>query len=560
VLRARTQRAIAATVVTIAAVGVAPVLSGAEIMSPQQISFDPFSGGPGQHETAVEPDSFSFGDTVVAVFQVARIVSGGASGIGWATSTDGGATWSTGLLPGLTQAQSPPGSASRVSDPVVAYDRVHEVWLASVLAIRDAGTELSTSLVVSRSADGRSWSAPLVTARDEGRFAHDKNWIVCDNGTASPHAGSCYVVWTDSASGSLALSTSTDGGLSWSAATVIPASRGSGWQPLVRPDGALIVLYETERTIEAARSSDGGRSFGLPAQVSTLRTSPVPGMRAPALPSAEVDGAGAITVAWQDCRFRPECPAVDAPNDIVISSSADGVRWSRARRVPTGPELAGLHHFVPGLGVDRATSGATARLAVAFTVLTPARCAQACSVRPYFVSTADAGRSWSAPEPLGAAQPIDALPASTSGRFLGDYISTSFVAEGVAVPIFSAAGGRFDGRFHQGVWGTRVPPLPPREPPLRIGTPTVTPSQPRPGARVTVSAPLVVSSSNAATVACRANGARVRLRLVRQGVVRGRAVCAWLVRTAPARARVAGRIAVTSPEADVARGFVFRTR
>jgi hypothetical protein len=553
VLRARTQRGVGATIAAIAAVGLAPPLSGAEITPPQQVSFDPFDGGPGQHETAVEPDSFSFADTVVAVFQVARIVSGGASGIGWATSTDGGATWSRGILPGLTQEQSPPGSSSRVSDPVVAYDRLHGVWLASVLAVRDAGTELTTSLVVSRSAGGRSWSDPIPTARDEGRFAHDKNWIVCDNGPASPRAGTCYVVWTDSATGSLALARSTDGGLSWSAATVVTTSRGSGWQPLVRPDGALVVLYETQRTIEAARSTDGGRTFGAPALVSTLRTSRIPGMRAPALPSAEVDAAGAITAAWQDCRYRPGCPSVEAPNDIVISSSPDGRRWSRTRRVPTGPELDGLQHFVPGLGVDAATSGAATRLALSFSVLRPASCTTGCNVQPYFISTADAGASWSAPEPLGVPQPTEAFPESTSGRFLGDYVSTSFVAGGISVPVFATASGASDGRFRQGVFATRVGPLAARASSVGLGVPRLTQF----GRRLTVVATLA-GDPVVTAVKCRATATRARLRLAASVVAGARARCTWVVTARRRVARMTGTITVTTPETEMTQRFAFR--
>jgi hypothetical protein len=549
------------TIPAIAGFVLFPTLAGADVAPSHLLSFDPFVAGAGQHETAVEPDSFSNGNTVVAAFQVARIESGGASGIGWATSTDGGTTWATGLLPSLTQAQSPPGSASRVSDPAVAYDRVHGVWLVSVLALRDAGSSLpSSSLLVSRSGDGLSWSEPVVTARDEGRFAHDKNWIACDNGPASPHAGNCYVVWTDSTTGALAVSISSDGGLRWNAPTLAPSAVGSGWQPLVRPDGTLVVVYETERTIDSVRSLDAGRTFAASSVVSSLRTSPVPGMRAPALPSAEIDGGGRIVATWQDCRFRRGCPAPGAPNDLLIAYSQDGVRWSTTRRVPTAPVLDGLHHFVPGLGVDQATSGSTMRVAVAFSVLGPRGCtSETCRVQSYFVSTTNGGVGWSTPEPLGSAQPLDAFPQSSAGRFLGDYVSTSFVAGGVAVPVFAAAAGPFDGRFHQGVFATRIPPLAVREP-LRVGQPTVTPRGPRAGARVTIAAPVVTVSPGTPTLGCQARGSRVRLRLLRGGVVRGRAVCTWLVRSAPPRARVTGTITVTSPEAEAVRRFEFRTR
>src|SRR4029450_13706720 len=53
-----------------------------------EVSSDPSSGGPGQHATEVEPDTFAFGDTIVSAFQVGRINDGGAMNNGWATSTD----------------------------------------------------------------------------------------------------------------------------------------------------------------------------------------------------------------------------------------------------------------------------------------------------------------------------------------------------------------------------------------------------------------------------------------------------------------------------------------
>ena len=63
---------------------------------------DPFTNADSQHQTAVEPDTFAFGSTIVAASQVGRFFDGGASGIGFATSTNGGATWTPGSLPGIT--------------------------------------------------------------------------------------------------------------------------------------------------------------------------------------------------------------------------------------------------------------------------------------------------------------------------------------------------------------------------------------------------------------------------------------------------------------------------
>ena len=66
-----------------------------------EISSDAFTVAPGQHATEVEPHVVSHGPTMVAAFQVGRIpqnagVGGGATDIGWATSTGGGATWTRG--------------------------------------------------------------------------------------------------------------------------------------------------------------------------------------------------------------------------------------------------------------------------------------------------------------------------------------------------------------------------------------------------------------------------------------------------------------------------------
>ena len=100
----------------------------------RQLSRDPFSGGEGQHQTEVEPDSFAVGSTIVTAFQAGRMVDGGASGIGFSTSRDGGAHWRSGFLPALTPESRPPGDAPSASDPAVAYDALHRYWLVATVA------------------------------------------------------------------------------------------------------------------------------------------------------------------------------------------------------------------------------------------------------------------------------------------------------------------------------------------------------------------------------------------------------------------------------------------
>src|SRR6476469_6806351 len=86
------------------------------------------------HHTEVEPDSFSNGSTIVATFQVGRIYDGGACAIGFATSTNNGASWTNGLLPGITK-WSGGGANDRATDASVAYDARHNVWLVSSLTL-----------------------------------------------------------------------------------------------------------------------------------------------------------------------------------------------------------------------------------------------------------------------------------------------------------------------------------------------------------------------------------------------------------------------------------------
>src|SRR5213592_1032307 len=99
------------------------------------IATDPFTNSTSQHATIVEPDTYSFGSTIVAAAQWGRFNDGGASDIGVSVSTNNGTSWTAQQLPGITVYSSPPGPYARVSDPAVAYDARHNVWMVSSLAL-----------------------------------------------------------------------------------------------------------------------------------------------------------------------------------------------------------------------------------------------------------------------------------------------------------------------------------------------------------------------------------------------------------------------------------------
>src|SRR5436305_11276414 len=81
-----------------------------------QISSDPYTNPTSNHKTEVEPDTFAFGNTIVATFQVGRFFDGGGSNIGFATSTNAGETWTHGFLPSSTVFATPKGPYARASD------------------------------------------------------------------------------------------------------------------------------------------------------------------------------------------------------------------------------------------------------------------------------------------------------------------------------------------------------------------------------------------------------------------------------------------------------------
>jgi hypothetical protein len=407
-----------------------------------QVSTDPYTNTTSQHATEVEPDTFSAGSTIVSTFQAGRFVGGGASNIGFATSTDNGATWTHAFLPGITKFGTPAGAYDRVSDPSVAFDARHNVWLISSLAIKElsGGGINGAAVVVNRSTDGGlTWSNAITVAAATAGMDLDKNWTVCDSTATSPFYGNCYTEYDDFGHGNqVHMATSTDGGLTWTEASV-PNLAVIGGQPLVQPNGTVIVPIDNaiETAVLALKSTDGGANYSSAATIDQITSHRVAGrLRTSPLPSAEIDGAGKVYVVWQDCRFERGCRA----NDIVMSTSSDGSNWSKVVRIPIDAVGSGVDHFIPGLAVDRSTSGSSAHLGLTYYYYPDASCnVKACQLSVGFVSSSDGGTTWSsAPTQLAGPMTLSWLPDTSQGRMVGDYISTSF-SGGTAHPIIAVA-------------------------------------------------------------------------------------------------------------------------
>ncbi len=408
-----------------------------------RIATDPFTGASSQHATIVEPDTFSFGSTTVAAAQMGRFFDGGATTNGFATSANNGASWTSGTLPGLTTATG--GNYDRATDPAVAYDARHNVWMISSLGLVDTPSgPTGKAVVTSRSVNGGvTWGNPVNTAVATRRQDFDKNWIVCDNTPTSPFYGSCYTQFDDFGSGNaLKMYYSRDGGLTWTAGKV-PRVSVIGGQPVVLPNGNVVVPLDngSETALGYTISTNGGARFGQAFSITSISAADDPGnIRSGPLPSAEISGDGTIYVVWEDCRFRTGCPGAGTPNDLVYVTSSNGSTWSAVQRIPIDPVTSAVDHFLPGVGVDRATSGANTHVGVTYYFYPNTNCTVAtCQLDVGYISSANAGSSWSTATQLAGPMTMSWLPDTSQGRMVGDYISTSFGSDGLAHPAFAVA-------------------------------------------------------------------------------------------------------------------------
>jgi hypothetical protein len=413
-----------------------------------RLSTDIFSNATSQHATEVEPQIAATGSTLVAAFQMGRFFDGGASDIGFAISRDGGASWQNGMLNGVTVYAG--GTYNAASDPAVAYDRAHSTWLIVSLAILNTST-----VVVSRSADGTSWSGPVTVSNTPDA---DKTWITCDNTQSSSGYGHCYIEWDDpSNNGLIWMSTSSDGGQTWGTpANTADKATGIGGVPLVLPNGTVVVpaLDDSGQHIIAYVSNDGGTTWSASNTLAAVTDHQVAGnLRNLSLPMSSVDASGIVYVVWPDCRFRSGCSS----NDIVVSTSSDGVKWSDPVRIPIDLPTSTVDHFLPAIAADPATSGSSGHLALVYHFYPNASCTTAtCTLNIGYVTSQDGGASWSAPSVLAGPMTESWLANTKLGSMVGDYVGVTY-ANGKAYPAIAVARANSGTTFDEAIYTTTNP-------------------------------------------------------------------------------------------------------
>jgi len=250
------------------------------------------------------------------------------------------------------------------------------------------------------------------------------------------------------------MSVSSDGGLTWGPGLASSDRAGGlGGEPVVQPNGTVIVPFEGGG-IDVFTSTNGGASWGRSQAIASVNSHFVAGgLRNPNLPSASIDGAGKVFVVWSDCRFRAGCSS----NDIVMSSSADGKTWSAVTRIPIDATTSAVDHFIPGIGIDPATSGSSAHITIVYYYYPTANCTKnTCQLDVGFVTSSDGGTTWTAGTKIAGPMKLAWLPDSDNGFMVADYIGVSYV-NGNAFGVFALAQAPSGSVLSESMFTTKAP-------------------------------------------------------------------------------------------------------
>ena len=233
--------------------------------------------------------------------------------------------------------------------------------------------------------------------------------------------------------------TSTNGGASWGSALAPGGSHtGLGGQPVVLPNGDVVVPYESlASSIRSFRTTNGGTSWSSTVLVSSISHHTVAGVAARASAALGRDRRGRHRL--RDLGGLPVPLRLPQQRHRAVQVHQRD-HLGRPDRVPIDAVTSTDDHFIPGIAVDRSTSGATARIGLTYYYYPTASCtASTCQLDVGYISSINGGSTWSAATQLAGPMTLSWLPNTSEGRMFGDYISTSIPAGGNAYPILPIA-------------------------------------------------------------------------------------------------------------------------
>lgn len=287
-------------------------------------------------------------ETTIAVNPVDPLnVIGGANdarlgswAAGYYVTTDGGATWTDGVMPFRKY--------NNQGDPVAAFcgdGTALFVYLDYVAAYQPH------RLVAAHSTDkGATWLGPGTVYQGSYPFA-DKPWAACSP-DGGPYDNRAYVTWTlFGGSGGIQAMYSDDYGVTWYGQEQISPSGGVQGS-VIAPgrDGEVYVLWLGPTGIEFNKSTNGGGTWHGMGTASGVDRIGDTSFRRNSHPAAALDVSGGaydghLYAVWADDR--------DGDPDIYFTRSTDGgASWSDPWRINDDPVGNGCDQFFPWIAVD----------------------------------------------------------------------------------------------------------------------------------------------------------------------------------------------------------------
>jgi hypothetical protein len=310
--------------------------------------------------------------------------------------------------------------------------------LASYKPGRQPGNQAPEFIVVSRSSDnGASWTGPSVIASGGGYTFNDKNAIWADKNPTSPYFGRLYASWTQfrgipGNAEPIRVSYSTDGGRTWSVPRQLSGASnnkvtGGRQGSAVRSDGQgnVYVAWEDGGNQVYAVSRDGGVSYSRPRAIGPVAdlVDPIPGsnFRVDSFLSLASDpraNSTTLYAAWAN-RTNDE----GSEGELVVYRTT-GSGWSRVDTPATGSvtDHEGGVPFFQGLDVSD-----TGRVDLGWQAMTaddPSTFGTGnAHINAYYASSTTGGTDFSEPAMVSSASSDPAASAQNNleRQFWGDY-------------------------------------------------------------------------------------------------------------------------------------------
>jgi hypothetical protein len=330
-------------------------------------------------------------DNIVATWQQDRWSDGGARGLVAGVSKDGGQSWNSVVIPGLSVC-SGNSAYLRASDPWLSFapnGKLYHISLSANGGITAAGFPNSAILVSKSKNGGTTWSNPIALKTDHGpNVLNDKESLTAD----PTNSNYVYAVWDRleianenadpvqvflhaiGSRGPTWFSRTTNGGMTWEPARIIydpgEINQTIGNQIVVLPNGDVLDFFDlifnfTNKdkargfNVAFIRSSDKGATWSRAKIVDRLQLVAVrdPDNTSRTVRSADFNpdvavdpssgnpSSGNLYAVWQDGRFSG-----GARSDIAFTMSTDGgSTWSPTVKLDQNSN--GTSAFLPSVHV-----------------------------------------------------------------------------------------------------------------------------------------------------------------------------------------------------------------